>query len=74
MGGAEAFCEGGGAEARCSFLSAATASLTGLRTLFATVASWETTLSTLLSGGGAGEEGVELEGGVELEAGEVAAL
>lgn len=40
-------------------LSAAVLSLTGPRTLLATVASWDTTLSTALSGAGTGE--LELE-------------
>lgn len=42
-------------------LSAVAFSLTGPRTLLATVASWDTTLSTVLSGGGTGELAEELE-------------
>lgn len=51
----------------CSFwlLSAEVLSLTGPRTLLATVASWDTTLSMLLSGGGTGEQELELEQDVD---------
>lgn len=42
-------------------LSVAVLSLTGPRTLLATVASWDTTLSTALSGAGTGELELELE-------------
>lgn len=42
-------------------LSAAVLSLTGPRTLLATIASWDTTLSTPLSAGGTGELELELE-------------
>lgn len=42
-------------------LSAAVLSLTGPRTLLATVACWDTTLSTTLSGAGTGELEPELE-------------
>ncbi len=42
-------------------LSAVVLSLMGLRTLLATVASWDTTLSTPLSGAGTGELELELE-------------
>lgn len=53
-----------------SFLSETLLSLTGPRTDLATVASWDTTLSTPLSEGGTGE--LELE--LELELGEEDAL
>ncbi len=46
-------------------LSAAVLSLTGPRTLFATVASWDTTLSMPLSGARTGEPELELEPEVE---------
>lgn len=53
-------------------LSAGLQSLTGPRTLLATVASWETTLSTPLSTGGTGELELELE--PEVEEGDIVRL
>lgn len=48
-------------------LSAAVLSLTGPRTLLATVASWDTTLSTVLSEAGTGELELELEAEVDKD-------
>ena len=44
-----------------SFVSVAVVSLTGQRTLFTTIASWDATLFTPLSGAGTGELELELE-------------
>ncbi|KAI9523944.1 hypothetical protein NQZ68_022577, partial [Dissostichus eleginoides] len=50
-----------GRAAKSFWVKAVVFSLTGPRTLLATVASWDTTLSTVLSGGGTGELAAELE-------------